>query len=151
MDIDSEKGTPPLVVDDAIHVVAAIIVQDNKVLACRRAPHKSSPGLWEFPGGKVDFGEDPFTALEREIREELNLACEPQTIFDVSETALEGQVIRLESIVCFFVNNPELSSTDHDEFLWCEKSQLLSLAWAAPDLPAVAKLAALRSFADLDH
>lgn len=138
-----------MAVADALHVVAAIIVQDNKVLACRRAPHKSSPGLWEFPGGKVDFGEDPFTALEREIREELNLACEPRTRFDISDTALGGQVIRLESIVCFLANNPELSSTDHDQFLWCEQGQLQSLDWASPDLPAVGKLRSLRSLEGL--
>ena len=126
--------------ESVIHVVAAIFIQGNRVLACRRAPHKSSPGLWEFPGGKVDAGENPFEALEREIREELSLICRPLRQFDVSETALGDQVIRLESIVCALEENPELTSTDHDKFLWAEHKQIQTLDWAGPDLPAVRKL-----------
>jgi 8-oxo-dGTP diphosphatase len=131
--------------NDLLHVVAAIFVQDNRVLACRRAPHKSSPGLWEFPGGKVDLGENPFAALVREIQEELNLTCEALKRFDISDTALADQVIRLESIVCVLANNPNLKSTDHDQFLWCDQGQLQSLDWARPDLPAVGKLRSLPS------
>ena len=131
--------------NDVLHVVAAIFVQDNRVLACRRAPHKSSPGLWEFPGGKVDLGEGSFAALEREIKEELNLTCEAVKRFDISDTALAEQVIRLETIVCVLANNPNLSSSDHDQFLWCEQGQLQSLDWASPDLPAVGKLRSLPS------
>jgi len=58
-----------------IHVVAAIFTKGKKVLACRRASHKNSPGLWEFPGGKVENGESSFAALEREIKEELGFQC----------------------------------------------------------------------------
>ena len=139
--------------NDLLHVVAAIFVQDNRVLACRRAPHKSSPGLWEFPGGKVELGENPFSALEREIQEELNLTCEALKSFDISDTALAEQVIRLESIVCVLANNPDLNSTDHDQFLWCAQDQLQSLDWAAPDLPTVGKLRSLPSLEGLleDH
>jgi 8-oxo-dGTP diphosphatase len=129
----------------ALHVVAAIFIQDNRILACRRAPHKSSPGLWEFPGGKVDPGEDSFTALEREIREELSLKCQPLRMFDVSETELGEQVIRLETIYCALDKVPELVSTDHDQFLWVKQGQIKDLDWAGPDLPAVRKLLGLPS------
>jgi 8-oxo-dGTP diphosphatase len=128
-----------------LHVVAAIFIQDNRVLACRRAPHKSSPGLWEFPGGKVDAGENPFEALEREIREELGLICQPLRQFDVSDTELGEQVIRLETIYCALEEVPELVSTDHDQFLWAEQSQIKDLDWAGPDLPAIRKLRELPS------
>lgn len=93
----------------------------------------------------MDAGENPFEALEREIREELSLICQPLRQFDVSETALGDQVIRLESIVCALEENPELTSTDHDQFIWAEHKQMQTLDWAGPDLPAVRKLSELPS------
>lgn len=132
-----------------IHVVAAIFIREEKVLACRRAPHKSSHGLWEFPGGKVEEGEEPFAALEREIKEELNFTCYPIQSFDVSDTILGTEVIRLESIVCRFSNIPEITSTDHDLIVWCEHRNLQSLNWAAPDLPTVVRLLSLASLEKL--
>ena len=75
-----------------IHVVAAIFTKGEKVLACRRAPHKSSPGLWEFPGGKVEAGESSFAALEREIKEELGFECKPSETFDVSITKVGERI-----------------------------------------------------------
>jgi len=88
----------------------------------------------------VDAGEEPFAALEREIREELNLDCQPLRRFDVSETLLGAHLIRLETIICALEATNEITSTDHDQFLWCEQSRIQSLKWAAPDLPAVRKL-----------
>ena len=123
-----------------IHVVAAIFIKDEKVLACRRAPHKSSPGLWEFPGGKVELGESAFVALEREIKEELGFACKLRETFDVSTTRVGDLEIKLETIICSFETNQELSSTDHDEFRWLAIHELHTVNWAKPDLPAVVKL-----------
>jgi mutator protein MutT len=52
-------------------VVAAIIVNDGKVLICQRSRTDSFPLKWEFPGGKVEAGETPAQALAREVLEEL--------------------------------------------------------------------------------
>ena len=123
-----------------IHVVAAIFTKGEKVLACRRAPHKNSPGLWEFPGGKVEDGESSFAALEREIKEELGLECKPRETFDVSITKVGELEIKLETILCSFEPLHELSSTDHDEFRWLAKDELQKVEWAMPDRPAVTKL-----------
>ena len=59
--------------DSSIHVVAAVIRADAKFLCARRKPEKALGGFWEFPGGKVEPGELPNRALERELVEELNL------------------------------------------------------------------------------
>ena len=123
-----------------IHVVAAIFIKGEKVLACRRAPHKNSPGLWEFPGGKVEPGESPFAALEREIKEELGFDCKPRETYDVSITKVGNLEIKLETIICPFDLDEELSSTDHDEFRWLEVNELHKVKWAKPDRPAVSKL-----------
>jgi 8-oxo-dGTP diphosphatase len=123
-----------------LHVAAAIFIRDQKVLACRRAPHKSSPGLWEFPGGKVEPGETSFVALVREIKEELGFECKPRETYDVSITKVGELEIKLETIVCPYDSDQELSSTDHDEFRWLEIDELHKVKWAKPDRPAVKKL-----------
>ena len=56
-----------------IEVVAAMILRDERILLCQRPVGKSNGTLWEFPGGKIEAGETPETALRREIREELNM------------------------------------------------------------------------------
>lgn len=137
------QENPPL------HVVAAIIVEDSKVLACRRASHKVAAGQWEFPGGKVDPGEDAHEALVREIKEELDLDCESLRTFDISDTLVGSQIIRLETIICRIPTIPYLKSTDHDQFLWLTQTELANLEWAKPDLPAVAKLALMDGFSDM--
>jgi 8-oxo-dGTP diphosphatase len=54
-------------------VVAAVIERDGRILICRRSSHDSHPLKWEFPGGKVRPGEDPASALRRELVEELGV------------------------------------------------------------------------------
>ena len=54
-----------------IPVVAALIVRDGRLLIARRPEGKHMAGRWEFPGGKLEKGESPEEAIEREIREEL--------------------------------------------------------------------------------
>jgi len=65
----------------AIQVVAALIRKDDHFLICRRPAHKKRGLLWEFPGGKVEAGEDPRQALVRECREELDIELEVGTLF----------------------------------------------------------------------
>ena len=54
-----------------IPVVAALIVRDGRLLIARRPEGKHMAGRWEFPGGKLECGESPEEAIEREIREEM--------------------------------------------------------------------------------
>ncbi len=57
-----------------VHVAVAVIKNTNgDVLIARRSAQQHQGGLWEFPGGKVEMGETVFTALQREIREEVAL------------------------------------------------------------------------------
>ena len=57
-----------------IHVVAAIIVgPDQQIFISRRGDHLHQGGLWEFPGGKVEVGENPEAALARELFEEVDI------------------------------------------------------------------------------
>jgi 8-oxo-dGTP diphosphatase len=57
-------------------VVAALIFKDDKVLVCQRTRHQTMPLKWEFPGGKIEQGEQPRDALHRELDEELGINAE---------------------------------------------------------------------------
>lgn len=54
-------------------VVAGLIFQEGKVLICQRTKHQTMPLKWEFPGGKIEEGEQPRDALRRELEEELGI------------------------------------------------------------------------------
>jgi len=56
-----------------VQVVAAILERDGRILICRRTAEQSHALKWEFPGGKVEPGETPPQALERELEEELGI------------------------------------------------------------------------------
>ena len=74
-------STAPEAVAPPLHVAVAVLVNARaEVLLSRRPDHVHQGGLWEFPGGKVEPGEDVTAALRREIREELGVAvgrCTP--------------------------------------------------------------------------
>ncbi|MEL6980059.1 MAG: (deoxy)nucleoside triphosphate pyrophosphohydrolase [Pseudomonadota bacterium] len=55
-------------------VAAAMVDPDGRVLIAQRPAHKALGGLWEFPGGKLEPGETPETALVRELQEELGVS-----------------------------------------------------------------------------
>ena len=54
-------------------VTAAVIEREGRILICRRRADQDQPGKWEFPGGKLEDGEQPAEALRRELREESRL------------------------------------------------------------------------------
>jgi 8-oxo-dGTP diphosphatase len=130
-------------------VVGGILLNGDQILIARRAAHKSAAGLWEFPGGKVELGEDPKEALKREILEELNLKVLPLQTFDISETLSGDTPIRLQVIVCSLDGEFQGSSSDHDAFRWAKISDLPLLDWPKPDLPALNALLKLESLGQL--
>jgi 8-oxo-dGTP diphosphatase len=64
------KIRPPLLVS------AAIIIRNGQVLLGQRRKGDRHPYKWEFPGGKVEYGESPRQALIRELREELQIEAQ---------------------------------------------------------------------------
>jgi 8-oxo-dGTP diphosphatase len=63
-------------------LVAAAAIADpaDRLLLQQCPPHKPNAGMWEFPGGKVETGENPRLALRREIAEELGIELEPKAM-----------------------------------------------------------------------
>ncbi|MGO9647102.1 MAG: (deoxy)nucleoside triphosphate pyrophosphohydrolase [Terriglobales bacterium] len=81
-------------------VVAALIVKDDKVLVCQRTRHQTMPLKWEFPGGKIEAGEQPRDALHRELDEELGIdATIGEEIERIRHTYKTGNSVELRFYV----------------------------------------------------
>lgn len=119
---------------DTVSVVCGIIFKEDKILLCRRKPEKSLCGYWEFPGGKVEFGESESEALIRELREELAMKVEIGDHFKTVVHQYEDVIIELIAYCCKFIQ-AEFVLKDHDEIQWVEKRELLSFNLAPADVP----------------
>jgi 8-oxo-dGTP diphosphatase len=129
-----------------ILVVAAVIVDDlahpTRLLAARRATPRSLAGGWEFPGGKVEPGEDPIAALHRELAEELqisvDLGAELPNPAGGAWPIVSGHEMRLWfAVVTSGIPRPTGS---HDELRWLPGGQLDTVDWLPADRAIVAEL-----------
>ncbi|WP_122646049.1 (deoxy)nucleoside triphosphate pyrophosphohydrolase [Enterococcus mediterraneensis] len=123
-----------------IFVVGAILVQDGEILCCQRGPGRALANLWEFPGGKIETGEKPVEALQRELSEELKIQVdiiEPEFVTTAYE--YDFGIVHLTTFICHLKKGkPEL--TEHIQLKWLKPTQLSELEWAPADLPTVDKL-----------
>jgi 8-oxo-dGTP diphosphatase len=132
-------------------VVGAALVDDRqRVLVAQRGSGPLS-GLWEFPGGKVEPGEDDLAALVRECREELGVDVVPQAF--LGEVPLDGVVAGgvpgASTLRVWWgrVADGELVAHEHAELRWLPADELEHLDWIPADrplLPAVRTLLARR-------
>lgn len=107
-------------------VCAAIKNSENQILLARRKAGKKLGGFWEFPGGKLEAGEDLLAALRREIREELKLEISNEKLLHIKPFAYpHGQVLILFYVCDLQSGTPEL--VDHDEIRWCHISEMQDL------------------------
>ena len=120
-------------------VVGAAILRDGRLLAVRRAAPPEFAGLWEFPGGKVEPGEDERGALARECREELGLDVEAGERVG-PDTAIRGGTLR---VYVARVTGGELALTEHDASRWLTSTELDDVPWIPADVPVVDAVRAL--------
>jgi 8-oxo-dGTP diphosphatase len=123
-------------------VVAALIVKDGKVLVCQRTRHQTMPLKWEFPGGKIEEGEQPRDALQRELDEELGITA---TIGDevarIRHEYPNGGMVELR----FYIvreHKGEIENRIFRDIQWSERKDLLSYDFLEADLTLVNDLVA---------
>ncbi len=123
-----------------IDVVCAVIVNpQGQYLACLRPLGKHLGGLWEFPGGKVDPGESPETALVRELREELAVKVEVGRSLAAVIWNYEARTIRLLPYFCK-ITAGEPQALEHEALRWIAPQDFGELRWADADLPILKEL-----------
>ena len=117
-----------------IEVVAAIIVHDGKILATQRG-YGDYAGGWEFPGGKIEPGEQPEEALRREIREELDAEVEVGRHLVTVSYEYPEFFLHMQCFVCVLAGSMKL--LEHSAARWLTRETLESVDWLPADIEVV--------------
>ena len=124
-----------------IHVVAAAVIDlKGRVLIAQRPAGKHLAGGWEFPGGKLEPGEDRRVGLARELREELGISivATPRPLIRVRHSYDYGEVLIDMWVVRRY--SGDLSGLDGQALRWCTRGELESVELLPADAPIVAAL-----------
>ena len=114
-----------------IEVVAAIIRKDNKIFATQRG-YGDWKDWWEFPGGKVEPGENPVQALKREIKEELDTEISVDKYLTTVEWDYPAFHLTLHCYWCTLVSE-EMTLLEHESARWLIADTLHSVRWLPAD------------------
>ncbi len=129
-------------------VVSAAVIREAPgaaVLLTRRMKGAHLAGLWEFPGGKVERGEDPEDALVRECREEIALDIEVGDILEVAHHAFAEKEVLLLFYDCRARGErPHIEHIGVADHAWVLPAELERYPLPPPDARLVAKLQAGR-------
>jgi 8-oxo-dGTP diphosphatase len=136
---------PPLTLGTVL-VAAAVLIEGGRVLLTQRKAGAHLAGKWEFPGGKVESGEDPRDALRRELREEIGIDAVVGEILDVTFHRYEeaGKTV----LLLFFLasrtpDSPPPRALDVAAFEWAGHERLDPAQFPAADVAVLGKVARL--------
>ena len=119
-----------------IRVTAAIITDSGKVFIARRKSPGRLPGMWEFPGGKIEVGETPEQCLRRELREEFGIDAAIGRHVGTSVYQYDFYTIELMAYRTRRVAG-DIRLNDHAEMAWVEADDLDRYEFAPADIPFV--------------
>ena len=106
----------------------AIIKEGDKYLILKRSPTASTyPNCWDFPGGRLEAGEDPIEGLKREVKEETGLKIEVNNPIFVFRESLNDHENVFIVYSCGKVSGEIKLSHEHTEFKWATKEEILRL------------------------
>lgn len=125
-------------------VVAAVIKFGDKVLCMQRNYSKFpyTSYKFEFPGGKIEAGEERHEALERELREEMdmNVSIKESDYLMTVEHEYPDFAITMHAFLCV-VDKPDFVMKEHKSFEWLPVEEMPKLDWAEADKPILKFLA----------
>lgn len=125
-----------------ILVVAGLIddgASTARYLIAQRRPGDHLALQWEFPGGKVELGEEPSLALQRELQEELGIEVDVGDVFAVGHDCCEKFEVIMLTYICHWRSGEPARKEVH-AFRWVTVDELLSLPMPPPDQPVLARL-----------
>ncbi len=107
-------------------------------MICRRPPEKARGGLWEFVGGKIEPGEDPRAALERECCEELGIPVSVGDVFADVTHEYPDVTVHLTLYQTVFGGEPQ--RIEHLAFAWILPAQIGQYEFCPADVPLLEKI-----------
>lgn len=124
-----------------VHVAAAVIMREGEILCVQRSENKLEyiSKKWEFPGGKVESGEELENTIKREISEELKVSIYVRDFLVQVNHEYPDFKLKMDTFICE-IKNGEPTLTEHIDLKWLSPSELSTLDWAAADVPVVEKL-----------
>jgi len=123
-------------------VVAALIVQKGKILVCQRTRHQTMPLKWEFPGGKIEPGEQPRDALRRELDEELGIDAKVgEEVARIQHKYPNGGAVELRFYLVHEFKG-EIENRIFRDLQWSDRKMLPTFDFLEADLQLVKDLAA---------
>lgn len=130
----------------SVLVSAAVLIEDGRVLLTQRKRGTHLEGLWEFPGGKVEPGEDPREALSRELKEEVGIDAAVGDVVDVTfHRYAEKSVLLLFFRAERLEGSPMPAALDVADVRWAGAPDLRDDLFPAADVAVLAKVRALLS------
>jgi len=124
-----------------LHVVAAVLQDGEYYFVQQRQPGKHMAGLWEFPGGKVEAGEEPWYALVRELKEELGIDAQAGCPLIQLSHSYPDRDIQLD-VWQVTAWHGELLAQEHQLTSWNSLAELIDMPLLPADIPVLKALAA---------
>lgn len=121
-----------------IKVVAAVLLENNKILATQRGYGEFKDG-WELPGGKIEIGESPQEALIREIQEELEIIINVKELITTVEYCYSDFYLVMQCFLCT-IESGEMILNEHKAARWLTKRELELVDWLPADANVIGKI-----------
>ena len=122
-----------------INVVCAVIVNKGRIFACQRG-YGEWKDWWEFPGGKIESGETPEEALQREIREELSINIAIDRHLTTVDYDYPDFHLTMHSYLCHLKDDIQPLLLEHEAARWLGKDNLEEVKWLPADVEVIKAL-----------